>query len=122
MDVLSLVVGACNRERNRSAFDLVHSKKRNNLNAKKSAELVYIFSNLRLLRKITAGDKAEIFHAWRTDGEKGVASINPHPHFDIGVILQYRHTPESYCSVWLLHKMLVSEFNIHFLEILTLVT
>ena len=37
----------------------------NKLSAEKSAELVYIFSNLRLLRKITAGDRVEFFYAWR---------------------------------------------------------
>ena len=47
---------------------------RNKLSAKKSAELVYIFSNLRLLRKITAGDKVEFLYAWRKDGDKGVAA------------------------------------------------
>jgi hypothetical protein len=74
MEVLSLVAGACSCERNWSAFDFVHSKKRNKLSAEKSAELVYIFSNLRLLRKITAGDKVEFFYAWRKDGDKGVAA------------------------------------------------
>ena len=53
---------ACSCERNWSAFDFVHSKKWNKLSAEKSAELVYIFSNLRLLRKITAGDKVEFFY------------------------------------------------------------
>ena len=56
MDVLSLVAGACSCERNWSAYDFIHSKKRNKLSAEKCEELVYIFSNLRLLRKLTAGD------------------------------------------------------------------
>ena len=38
-------------------------------------ELVYIFSNLRLLRNITAGDKVEFFYTWRKDGDKGVAVV-----------------------------------------------
>ena len=37
-------------------------------------ELVCIFSNLLLLRDITAGDKVEFFYAWRKDGDKGVAA------------------------------------------------
>ena len=76
MDVLSLVAGACSCERNWSAFDFVHSKKRNKLSAEKSAELVYIFSNLRLLRRVTAGDMVELFYAWRKDGEDEAAGAN----------------------------------------------
>ena len=71
MGVLPLVTGACNCKRTWSAFDFVHSKKlkRNKLSAEKSAEFVYIFSNLCLLRRVTAGDKVELFYAWRKDGE-----------------------------------------------------
>ena len=50
------------------------SAEQTQINAKKSVELVYIFSNLRLLRKITAGDKVEFFYAWRKDGGKCVAA------------------------------------------------
>ena len=50
------------------------SAEQTQINAKKSVELVYIFSNLRLLRKITAGDKVEFFYAWRKDGDTGVAA------------------------------------------------
>ena len=74
MEVLSLVAGACSCERNWSAFDFVHSKKRNKLSAEKSAELVYIFSNLHLLRKIAAGDKVGFFYAWRKDGDESVTA------------------------------------------------
>ena len=37
----------CNCERNWSAFDFIHSKKRNKLSPAKAEELVYVFSNLR---------------------------------------------------------------------------
>ena len=70
MDVLSLVAGACSCERNWCAYDFVHSKKRNKLSAEKCEELVYIFSDLCLLRKLTAGDQQELFYGWRKDGEK----------------------------------------------------
>ena len=67
MDVLSLVCGACSCERNWSAFDFIHSKKRNKLSATKAADLVYVFSNLRLLRKLNAADSTEVFYAWASD-------------------------------------------------------
>ena len=41
--------GAC--ERNWSAYDFIHSKKRNKLTAQKANDSVFIFSNLRLMTK-----------------------------------------------------------------------
>ena len=64
MDILSLVGGACSCERSWSAFDFIHSKKRNRLSAEKCGELVYVFSNLRLLRKANSADAKELFYAW----------------------------------------------------------
>lgn len=66
MDVLSLVAGSW------SDFDFIHTKKRNKLSAAKCAESVYIFSNLRLLLKVTAGDAKEAFYKWQEH-----ASQNP---------------------------------------------
>ena len=63
MDILSLVAGACSCERSWSAFDFIHSKKRNRLSAEKCEELVYVFSNLRLLRKANSADAKELFYA-----------------------------------------------------------
>ena len=37
---------------------------------------MYIFSNLRLLRRVTAGDNVELFCAWRKDGENEAAGAN----------------------------------------------
>ena len=37
---------------------------------------MYIFSNLRLLRRVTAGDNVELFYAWRKDGENEAAGAN----------------------------------------------
>ena len=63
MDILSLVGGACSCERSWSAFDFIHSKKRNRLSPEKCEELVYVFSNLRLLRKANSADAKELFYA-----------------------------------------------------------
>ena len=77
--VLSLVCGACTCERNWSDFAFIHLKKRNKLSPSKAADLVFVFSNLRLLRGVTANGAREKFHAWvdkdaassgkRADGE-----------------------------------------------------
>ena len=64
MDILSLVCGACSCERNWSAFDFIHTKKRNKLSVAKAQDLVYVFSNLRLIRKLTAAGSTELFYAW----------------------------------------------------------
>ena len=49
----------------------MHYKTLNKRSAEKSAELVYIFSNLRLLHSITAGGRVEFVYAWRNDGGDG---------------------------------------------------
>lgn len=48
------VVSTC--ERSWSTFDFIHSKRRNRLSAERSSDLVYVFSNLRLLDKIQSED------------------------------------------------------------------
>lgn len=45
------VTSASSCERNWSAFGFIHSKSRNRLSSKKAEELVYVFSNRRLLRR-----------------------------------------------------------------------
>ena len=60
----------------RAAFDFVHSKKRNKLSAEKSATLVYIFSSLRLQRRVTAGDMVELCYACRKDWEDEAVGAN----------------------------------------------
>ena len=40
------------------------------------AYIFSIFSNLRLLRRVTAGDMVELFYAWRKDGEDEAAGAN----------------------------------------------
>jgi hypothetical protein len=48
------VASAC--ERSWSTFDFIHSKRRNRLSAERSSDLVYVFSNLRLLDKLQSED------------------------------------------------------------------
>jgi hypothetical protein len=51
--VLSQCTAASACERSWSTFDFIHSKRRNRLTAKRSSDLVYVFSNLRMLDKVT---------------------------------------------------------------------
>jgi len=73
MDILSLVVGACSCERKWSAFDFIHSKKRNKLSPAKAEELVYVFSNLRLLRRVTDANATELPYEWQSEGAAATA-------------------------------------------------
>ena len=80
MDILSLVGGACSCERNWSVFDFIHSKKRNKLSPEKAEELVYIFSNLRLLRKLTTEGREEAFYGWqKAQGTDGAEANGANP-------------------------------------------
>ncbi len=47
--------GAC--ERNWSAYDFIHSKKRNKLTAQRANDLVFVFSNLRLTTRFREPEK-----------------------------------------------------------------
>ena len=66
-----LVHGSC--EQNLSAFDFIHSKKRNKLSPAKAEELVYVFSNLRLLRRVTDANATELFYEWQSEGAAATA-------------------------------------------------
>lgn len=52
MKVLAQPVTTSAAERNWSAYEFVHSKKRNKLSAARCNDLVYVFSNLRLANKL----------------------------------------------------------------------
>lgn len=52
---LSSSAGAC--ERNWSAYDFIHCKKRNKLTPERANDLVYVFSNLRLVKKFKEPEK-----------------------------------------------------------------
>jgi len=49
--VLAAMPSSSSCERNWSAYDFVHSKRRNKLSPAKAQDLVYVFSNKQLMRK-----------------------------------------------------------------------
>ena len=51
--------GAC--ERNWSTYDFIHSKKRNRLTAQRASDLVYVFTNLRMVKKF---GEPKAFKTW----------------------------------------------------------
>jgi hypothetical protein len=65
--VLAMVssAGAC--ERNWSAYDFVHPKKRHYLDRVRARDLVYVFTNVRLHKK---SQKPEAFTDWNKGGEE----------------------------------------------------
>jgi hypothetical protein len=54
--VLSQCTAASACERSWSTFDFVHTKRRNRLTAERSSDLVFVFSNLRMLDKMVEED------------------------------------------------------------------
>lgn len=63
MKVLSQAASACSCERNWSNFGFIHSRLRNRLTAERAADLVYVFSNLRVLKKFINQEEIE-YHMW----------------------------------------------------------
>jgi hypothetical protein len=51
-------------------LEFIHSKKRNRLSSNKASDLVYVFSNLRLLDKIEDLEYEEAFVAWSSEEEE----------------------------------------------------
>ncbi|WIA20432.1 hypothetical protein OEZ85_004845 [Tetradesmus obliquus] len=68
--VLSQVSAAVSCERNWSTYDYIHSKKRNKLAPARARDLVYVFSNQRLLRKLNSGTHQEEFVPWDSEDEQ----------------------------------------------------
>jgi len=69
--VLSQVSSACSCERNWSAYDFIHNKRRNRLTADRARDLVYVFTNGRLADKMQRSG-GEPFLDWdeeESDGE-----------------------------------------------------
>ena len=54
-------------------MDFIHSKERNKLSPAKAEELVYIFSNLRLLQRVTEANATELFYEWQSEGADATA-------------------------------------------------
>lgn len=69
--VLAQVCSASSCERNWSAFDFIHTKKRNRLAPQQANDLVYVFSNLRLLDKLQNPLYKEDNIAWREGVDEG---------------------------------------------------
>lgn len=65
--VLAMVSGAGACERNWSAYDFVHSKKRNRLDPNRARDLVYVFTNMRLGKK---SKRSEAFADWNQGEEE----------------------------------------------------
>ena len=62
--------GVCACERNWSTYDYIHIKKRNRLSAAKAKQLVFVFSNRRLLKKVQAIDYEEQCWSWAEEEEE----------------------------------------------------
>ena len=67
--VLSRVASACSCERNWSTFEFLHSKKRNRLEPSRANDLVYVFSNLRLINRVRSVEYDEEYPEWDSDDE-----------------------------------------------------
>ena len=61
--------GNCEMERNWSSFGFIHDKKRNRLQASRARDLLFVFSNLRLLRKVVGEEYEELFPMWDSESE-----------------------------------------------------
>ena len=62
--VFSRGVSACACERNWSTYDLIHSKRRNSLTPARANDPVYVFSNLRLAKRLQDLDYQELVLEW----------------------------------------------------------
>lgn len=69
LKVLSQCSSACSCERNWSSYGFIHSKARCRLKASRARDLVYVFSNLKMLKKLAAEDYNEQFPLWDSDSE-----------------------------------------------------
>jgi hypothetical protein len=70
VEELAQPASASSCERNWSAFEFIHSKKRNRLSSNKASDLVYVYCNLRLLDKIEDLEYEEAFVAWSSEEEE----------------------------------------------------
>jgi hypothetical protein len=60
-------------ERNWSSYDFIHSKKRNKLTPARAEKLVYVFHNIRSLRKVSSVQNA-VLDILEREAENAVAS------------------------------------------------
>lgn len=71
--ILSQVSSASASERNWSTYDFIHSKKRNRLTPNRAADLVYVFTNLRLMENVTSAYFEEAEDEYSSDSDDGAA-------------------------------------------------
>ncbi len=69
-DVHVQVAGACSCERNWSTYDYIHNKKRNRLSASRCRDLVYVFSNRRLLDGVQDLEYEQQFVDWQFEEDE----------------------------------------------------
>jgi hypothetical protein len=63
------VTSACSCERNWSAYDFIHNKRRNRLTTDRARDLVFVFTNGRLVEKLKKGGGAT-FIGWDEEEEQ----------------------------------------------------
>lgn len=68
--ILAQCSSACSCERNWSTYGFIHSKSRNRLSPSRARDLVYVFSNLRLLKKMEDVEYEEAFPEWDSSDEE----------------------------------------------------
>ena len=61
------VTSACACERNWSTYDYIHNKKRNRLDPSRAEKLVYVFSNLRFLKRAHRMNWEEQCWSWEEE-------------------------------------------------------
>lgn len=67
MRALSQTCSSSTAERNWSSYEFVHSKKRNRLNAERCNDLIYVFTNLRLVERLRSDAYDEQVVEWESD-------------------------------------------------------
>ena len=63
------VASACCCERNWSTFEFIRSKKRNRLEPAHANDLVYVFTNLRLIKQVKSLEYEQDFSEWDSDDQ-----------------------------------------------------
>ncbi len=61
------VSSACSCERNWSSYDFIHNRRRNRLTPARARDLVFVFTNGRLVRKMAVGEEG--FIGWDEEEE-----------------------------------------------------
>ncbi len=76
--------GAC--ERNWSTYDFIHCKKRNRLTPQRANDLVFVFTNLRLMAKFKEPEK---FVEWVSEYDEEQQEAMLHLHSDEELLIEH---------------------------------